>query len=74
MAGEDVDMATVKNALERFVKLRAVQQYLPSQGLGVFYLMKPILRQRLLPLLAAQGELEAYLEGRTRRTADAAGL
>lgn len=66
VAGEDIDMETVKNALERFVKLRAVQQYLPSQGLGVFYLMKPILRQRLLPLLTAQGELEAYLEAESR--------
>ncbi len=66
VAGEDVDMETVKGALERFVKLRAVQQYLPSQGLGVFYLMKPILRQRLLPLCAAQGELEAYLEAESR--------
>ena len=65
-AGEEVEVATVKNALERFVKLRAVQTFTPSQGLGVFYLMKPLLRERILPELAEQGELDAYLTAESR--------
>ncbi len=48
VAGEEVEIDTVKAALERFVKLRAVQTFTPSQGLGVFYLMKPLLRERIL--------------------------
>ncbi|EFL87350.2 hypothetical protein HMPREF1022_02005 [Desulfovibrio sp. 6_1_46AFAA] len=66
VAGEEVEVATVKNALERFVKLRAVQTFTPSQGLGVFYLMKPLLRERILPELAEQGELDAYLTAESR--------
>lgn len=65
--GEHIlDMDSLKSDLERFVKLRAVQQFAPSQGLGVFCLMKPILRQRVLPQLAAQGGLEDYLEAESR--------
>ena len=66
VAGEEVEIATVKNALERFVKLRAVQTFTPSQGLGVFYLMKPLLREHILPELAGQGELDAYLTAESR--------
>ena len=66
VAGEEVEIDTVKAALERFVKLRAVQTFTPSQGLGVFYRMKPLLRERILPALAAQAELDAYLTAESR--------
>ncbi|GFH63206.1 MAG: putative anti-sigma-factor [Candidatus Desulfovibrio kirbyi] len=60
ITGEDTAVDTVKAALDRFVKLRAAQRANPSQGLGVFYLMKPILRKLLLPQLA-KDDLETYL-------------
>ena len=40
VAGEDVDPAQVKKAIDRFVKLRTVQDGTPGQNLGVFLLLK----------------------------------
>ena len=66
VAGEDVTVENIKNALERFVRLRAVQKGTSGQSMGVFYLMKPILRERLLPRLTAMGEVDAYLAAESR--------
>lgn len=66
MIGEDVSPAQVKAALERFVKLRAVQKFAPSQNMAVFYLMKPILREKVLPELRLKGQLDAYLAAESR--------
>lgn len=66
MSGEHVDPGQTKSALERFIKLRAVQKYTPSQGLGVFFLMKPILRTHLLPEFIALGETASYMEAESR--------
>ncbi|GHU91495.1 RsbRD N-terminal domain-containing protein [Candidatus Desulfovibrio trichonymphae] len=66
VAGEDVTVENIKNALERFVRLRAVQKGTPGQSIGVFYLMKPILRERLLPRLTAMDEVDAYLAAESR--------
>lgn len=66
VAGEDVYPPTVKNALERFVKLRAVQKFVPSQSMAVIYVMKPILRKQLLPKMLKAGQLSAYLEAESR--------
>ncbi|MDR3320577.1 MAG: RsbRD N-terminal domain-containing protein [Desulfovibrio sp.] len=66
VAGDETTVETVKTALERFVKLRAVQKGTPSRALGVFYLLKPIMRERLLPLCAASGELNGYLAAESR--------
>ena len=43
IAGEHVTPQKIKHALDRFVRLRAVQQYTPSQGLGVFFLSVTLL-------------------------------
>ena len=46
--------------------LRAVQTFLPSQGMLVFYLLKPILRKHILPLMKGEKELHEYLEAESR--------
>lgn len=66
LIGEEVDQAAVKAAVERFVKLRAVQKFSPGQSMAVFYLMKPILRESVLPELLAQDQLDAYLDLESR--------
>ncbi|MDR2574239.1 MAG: RsbRD N-terminal domain-containing protein [Desulfovibrio sp.] len=64
--GEETTVDGVKGALERFVKLRAVQRDTPSRALGVFHLLKPIMRQRLLPHCTDSGELNGYLAAESR--------
>lgn len=66
VAGEDVQAAAVRASLDRFVKLRAVQKFAPSQSLAVFYLMKPILREKVMPEMRLKGRLEDYLEAESR--------
>ncbi|MBQ9452195.1 MAG: RsbRD N-terminal domain-containing protein [Desulfovibrio sp.] len=66
VAGENVDIETTRNALDRFIKLRAVQKFTPSQGLGVFSLMKPLLRKHVMPELVIQKKLADYLEAESR--------
>lgn len=64
--GEEVDQDEVKRAVERFIKLRAVQKFSPGQSMAVFYLMKPILRETVLPDMLANGRLQEYLEMESR--------
>lgn len=66
VAGEEVEPAATKAAIERFIRLRAVQKEGAGQNMAVFYLMKPVLRELLLPEMAQAGELEAYLEMESR--------
>jgi len=62
----------LRNSLEMFVKLRAVQDFTPVRALGVVYLLKPLLRERVLPACLRNGLLEEYLEAESRL--DAAAL
>lgn len=66
VAGEEVEAATVRASLDRFVKLRAVQKFAPSQSLAVFYLMKPILREKVMPEMRLKGLLDDYLAAESR--------
>ena len=66
VTGEYVEVEHTKKALDRFIKLRAVQKFSPSQGLAVFSLMKPLLREHVMPELMAQNDLAAYLETESR--------
>lgn len=66
MIGEEIEPEKVKSSLERFVKLRAVQKFAPSQNLAVFYLMKPILREKVLPEMIEKGQLAEYLAVESR--------
>lgn len=66
MIGEETEPQEVKNALERFVKLRAVQKFSPGQSMAVFYVMKPILRELAMPEMLAKGQLDAWLEVESR--------
>jgi hypothetical protein len=56
----------LRDSLDLFVKLRAVQQFTPVQALGVIYLLKPLLRERILPACLQSGLLDAYLEAESR--------
>lgn len=66
IAGEEMDPEAVKAAIDRFVKLRAVQKFAPSQSMAVFYAMKPVLREMLLPEMREKGQLDAYLDMESR--------
>lgn len=66
MIGEEVEPDSVKNSIERFIKLRAVQKFSPGKGMAVFYLLKPIFRELVLPEMREKGQLEAYLEAESR--------
>ena len=66
VTGESVEVAKTRKAMDRFIKLRAVQKFSPSQSLAVFSLMKPLLRQHVMPELMAQDDLAAYLETESR--------
>jgi hypothetical protein len=56
----------LRDSLEMFVKLRAVQNFTPVQALGVVYLLKPLLRERVLPACLQNGLLDEYLEAESR--------
>lgn len=66
MAGEDIDAAKLKDALERLVKLRAVQIFTASEALGIFYAFKSVVRSTLLPLMEKSGLTASYLEAESR--------
>ena len=59
--GDNVDPEEVKKSLERFIRLRAVQKFAPSQNMAVFFLMKPIARQAVLNEVMDNGQLAEYL-------------
>lgn len=66
VSGWDKKPEDVKTAIDRFVHLRAVQTFLPSQAMLVFYLLKPVLRKHVLPAVREAGCLEDYLEAESR--------
>lgn len=66
ISGDDTDPKTVKQAIERFVRLRAVQKLTPSQAMGVFLLMKPLMREHILPLCSGDKAITAYLNAESR--------
>lgn len=66
MIGEEVEPEQVKGAIERFVKLRAVQKFSPGQSMAVFYVMKPILREAALAEMRDKGQLDFYLAAESR--------
>lgn len=66
LCGEEVEPEVIRNSLERFVKLRAVQKFDPAKSMAVFYLLKPLLREKILPEMHARGQLEEYLEIESR--------
>lgn len=67
VAGEDVDPARIRTAIDRFVRLRAVQEGTPGRNLGVFLLLKPVLRKMVLPRCSGSDALTAYyLEAESR--------
>lgn len=66
MIGEDVNPEEVRAALDRFIKFRAVQKFNPGENMAVFYLMKPILREVILPEMRSGNQLDLYLQAESR--------
>lgn len=62
----EVEPVIVKKALERFIRLRAVQKFVPSQNLAVLFLMKPLLRDSVLPEMQKYGLIKDYLQVESR--------
>lgn len=66
LAGEEIDQDVVRASVERFIKLRAVQKFSPGVSMAVLYLLKPILRDSLLPEMRKAGYLDEYLDAESR--------
>lgn len=66
VSGWDKKPAEVRAAIDRFIHLRAVQTFLPSQAMLVFYLLKPLLRKHVMPAMQQAGKLKDYLEAESR--------
>ncbi|MCL1985251.1 MAG: RsbRD N-terminal domain-containing protein [Betaproteobacteria bacterium] len=66
VSGQASSEELLRSSLEMFVKLRAVQDFTPIQALGVIYLLKPLLRERILPACLQNGLLDDYLEAESR--------
>ncbi len=66
VAGEHILEDRLSMALERFVKLRSVQDFTPSQGLGVLLLFKQLFRKVFLEEFENAGQIAVYLEAESR--------
>lgn len=60
------DPEAVARSLEQLVKIRAVQDFSPSQALSFAFLFKKVLRQEFAESLSATGELMELLKFETR--------
>ncbi len=65
-AGEHILEDKLTLALERFVKVRSVQDFTPSQGLGVIFVFKQIFRKTFLDVCIKNNCVDAYLEAESR--------
>lgn len=66
IAGEEIDRQEVKDAIERFIRLRAVQKFAPGESMAVFSALKPLLREAILPEMLRAGQLDNYLNIESR--------
>ncbi len=66
VAGEHMIEEKLDEALQRFVRLRSVQDFPPSQGIGVLYVLKQIFRDTFLEQMEKTGQMAAYLEAESR--------
>ncbi len=66
VAGEHILEDRLSMALERFVKLRSVQEFTPSQSLGVLFVFKQLFREAFLEKLEGKGHVATYLEAESR--------
>ena len=67
VAGQNVSAKALAAAVEMFIKLRAVQNFTPAEALGVLYLLKPLLREQILPACAdKKGLFKELLEAESR--------
>lgn len=66
IAGEQITTTVVRKSIDRFIKFRAVQSDPHIVSMGIFYLFKPILRDRLLEQFIASRQLPEYLDAESR--------
>ncbi len=66
MIGEETDTEKVKASLDRFIKFKAIQNVNPSESMAAFYMMKPVLRELVLPEMRSKGKMKYYLETESR--------
>ncbi|MDP2848419.1 MAG: RsbRD N-terminal domain-containing protein [Humidesulfovibrio sp.] len=60
------DAEAVAKALDKLVKIRAVQDFSPSQALSFVFVLKKLLRQEFVAQLSSKGELEELMRFETR--------
>ena len=60
ISGVDMDESDITQALEAFVRIRAVQDFTPSKALGVLYQIKPILRDFVKQLPKGVDDFELF--------------
>lgn len=60
------DAEAVAKALDTLVKIRAVQDFSPSQALSFVFVLKKLLRQEFMAELSAKGALEELMRFETR--------
>lgn len=66
VAGGDIEEQNIRASLEMLVKLRAVQQFSPSKAMGIFYLLKPLMREQVLTQLHDEASKKHYLDAESR--------
>ena len=66
VSGADIQIEQVKTSIDRLIKIRAVQALSAGQAIGIIYLLKPILRAEILPLMNKSNSFEDYLEIESR--------
>jgi len=59
VTGQDVEEKPLNLALAELIRIRAVQDMPPSKAIGVLFLLKPLLRELLAKLPAAEREAAA---------------
>lgn len=60
------DACKIAEALDELVKIRAVQDFKPSQALSFVYLLKKLLRETYVEILKTDGGLEELMAFETR--------
>ena len=64
--GQQISPASLAASINTFIKLRAVQPFAPDEALGVLFLLKPLLRNYVLPLCTNEELFMELLEAESR--------
>lgn len=64
--GEDINEENLYNEIERLVKLRSVQNFIPEKAINIFFAFRPLLQKHILPEMLAENLLMDYLLAESR--------